>query len=339
MNREDYLIVRGLFAIVLILASAGMVHAQVRLPGNSLTTVRSFFEPPVSSFGWDSQNEVEPPWQSFPKTSTTATETSSPQDPQKPVPSTPPPPAPQSMPRTWKSLPTDILHDQVNIWDSPTKIRQQQLKWFAPFAAATIGLLVIDERGSRTIGTEPGLQHTTNQISRFGDGYSCLAVAGTFSLLGELTRNDHVEQTGLLSLEAFADSGILVEGLKLMAQRSRPSANNGEGRFWSGGSSFPSGHAITTFAIASAIGHQYPDNPWIRYGALGWATVISLSRVGGRQHFPSDVLVGATLGYLVGRYVTDHADSQNEKPGHSFAVRPFFSQLNGGYGISVSYGF
>src|SRR6185312_13419517 len=36
------------------------------------------------------------------------------------------------------------------------------------------------------------------------------------------------------------------------------------------------------------------------YGAAG---AVSISRVTGRQHFPSDVVVGSTLGWLIGRQI------------------------------------
>jgi membrane-associated phospholipid phosphatase len=37
--------------------------------------------------------------------------------------------------------------------------------------------------------------------------------------------------------------------------------------------------------------------------AYGLATAVSLTRVLGQQHFPSDVLVGSAVGWLVGHYV------------------------------------
>jgi membrane-associated phospholipid phosphatase len=37
--------------------------------------------------------------------------------------------------------------------------------------------------------------------------------------------------------------------------------------------------------------------------AYGLAAGLSLTRVLARQHFPSDVLVGSAVGWLVGRYV------------------------------------
>jgi membrane-associated phospholipid phosphatase len=38
----------------------------------------------------------------------------------------------------------------------------------------------------------------------------------------------------------------------------------------------------------------------------GGATTVSVSRVLAREHFPSDVLVGSTFGWLIGGYVLHH---------------------------------
>jgi membrane-associated phospholipid phosphatase len=43
-----------------------------------------------------------------------------------------------------------------------------------------------------------------------------------------------------------------------------------------------------------------------KVGAYCFATAISISRVTGRNHFPSDALVGTTFGYLIGGYVYRH---------------------------------
>ena len=48
------------------------------------------------------------------------------------------------------------------------------------------------------------------------------------------------------------------------------------------------------------------DKPLVVFGSYGLASAISLSRVGGLKHFPSDVLIGATIGELIGRYMYHH---------------------------------
>jgi hypothetical protein len=54
------------------------------------------------------------------------------------------------------------------------------------------------------------------------------------------------------------------------------------------------------------IAHEYPT-PLVQIGAYGLATAVAATRVTAGQHFPSDVLVGSTFGYLIGRKMyNDH---------------------------------
>jgi undecaprenyl-diphosphatase len=61
--------------------------------------------------------------------------------------------------------------------------------------------------------------------------------------------------------------------------------------------SFPSGHSITSFAIAVSIGMFYPD---LQAVLLLVAFLIASSRIILGMHFLSDVLAGSTIGILLG---------------------------------------
>ena len=61
--------------------------------------------------------------------------------------------------------------------------------------------------------------------------------------------------------------------------------------------SFPSGHAATAFAAATAVGVLYPR---FRIPLLVLAGTVALSRVYLGVHFWSDVLVGSLLGVAIG---------------------------------------
>ena len=65
--------------------------------------------------------------------------------------------------------------------------------------------------------------------------------------------------------------------------------------------SFPSGHTITAFAIAVALGAFYPE---MRPGLFFCASSVAASRILLGMHFLSDVLAGAALGAVLGAVST-----------------------------------
>jgi membrane-associated phospholipid phosphatase len=101
--------------------------------------------------------------------------------------------------------------------------------------------------------------------------------------------------------------GVVVEqGMKLIFWRERPSLNNASGHFFKSDagidSSFPSSHSVEAWSAAAVLAGEYPSG-WTQFLIYSAATGVSLARVMGQQHFPSDVLVGSAAGWLVGRYV------------------------------------
>jgi membrane-associated phospholipid phosphatase len=61
--------------------------------------------------------------------------------------------------------------------------------------------------------------------------------------------------------------------------------------------SFPSGHAASAFAFATAMGHAVPS---LRLPVYAAAATVAYSRVHTGVHYPSDVAVGAVVGSLCG---------------------------------------
>ncbi len=170
-----------------------------------------------------------------------------------------------------------------------------------PLIGITTGLMVTDRTASHEI-TRDSHPRISNDFSNAGLGMFGLT-AGAMYITGIRTGNDHLHETGLLSMEAGVDALGVDEALKYAFLRQRPYEETGAGNFFqSGGSSFPSTHATTAFALATVMAKEYPG-PMTQLLAYGTATAISLARIGGQQHFPSDVFVGAAMGYLIGRSV------------------------------------
>jgi membrane-associated phospholipid phosphatase len=217
----------------------------------------------------------------------------------------------RSSPVTEGGLIKNVWADQKKIWRAPFGRSSYRLSYLLPFATLTAAFLATDGRIGHEVTESPGgdgFQESKN-ISYLGSTGALIGFPGAYYVFGRLTRSENARRTGLLAFEALADSGIVVEILKEISQRERPAGPNGfrndnaEGRFWTGGASFPSGHAIGVWTLASVFSESYPGKPKLKYAAYGLAGLISVSRVTARQHFPSDVLVGGALGYLIGHYV------------------------------------
>jgi membrane-associated phospholipid phosphatase len=103
----------------------------------------------------------------------------------------------------------------------------------------------------------------------------------------------------------MANSALVYAALQLITERQRPLQGTGRGNFFQTSgldNSFPSGHTIITWTAASTIAHEYPK-PWVEWLTYGTATAVSVTRFTSLQHFPSDIVVGSTLGYLIGRHI------------------------------------
>ncbi len=207
----------------------------------------------------------------------------------------------------------NLASDQKTIWRSPLHLhaRYRERNWLAPFGIGTLGLVAADPDIMRHLGNTP-----ISRSNSFGN-YGLAAMIGSAATLyvrGTTTNDNHSRETGFLAGEAMVNTVIVGEAMKLAFRRPRPNEKNA-GSFGAGGASFPSEHALAVWSIASVIAHEYPG-PLTKLLAYGAASGITVSRITARQHFPSDVVVGSVLGYLIGRYVY-RAHHDPELPGAS----------------------
>jgi membrane-associated phospholipid phosphatase len=136
--------------------------------------------------------------------------------------------------------------------------------------------------------------------------YTLVPLAAGFYFAGTGFHDDRFRETGLIGFETLIDANLVVEAVKLAADRSRPLESDGRGHFgnspngrWN--SSFPSGHAINVWALASVVAHQYPHPRIVPVIVYGLASTVVAARVGARQHFPGDVVAGSAMGWFIWR--------------------------------------
>jgi membrane-associated phospholipid phosphatase len=196
---------------------------------------------------------------------------------------------------------THLASDQLSIWTSPLQLRWDDATWLLPFAEGTAGLIATDRATSRALQNSPSRLDEYRSFSNYGLASFAAAGAG-FYFMGALSHDDHKKETGFLAGEAMADTYAVDSVLAYSFGRNRPYQDEGRGEFFRGGTSFPSDHAALSWAAASVFAHEYPG-PLTQLFAYGFATAISASRVADQEHFPSDVVVGSAVGWLIGREV------------------------------------
>jgi membrane-associated phospholipid phosphatase len=199
------------------------------------------------------------------------------------------------------TLPKALLHDQIGMWTSPARIRFSDATWLVPLGGLTAALFATDSDFSRHLSNVPSTLTQYRHISDYG-AYSMAGGAAGLYFLGLVTQNQHQRETGFLSGESAIDALVIVEAMKYASGRERPYQDNANGKFFKSGASFPSEHSAGAWAIAGIFAHEYPS-PFMKFFSYGAATLVSVSRITAKQHFPSDVLVGAAIGYLSSEYV------------------------------------
>jgi membrane-associated phospholipid phosphatase len=215
-------------------------------------------------------------------------------------------------PVSWKLLYHNWITDQKQIWSFPARLVQgQNLAPTAAVLATTAGLFFLDtsEAGYfRHTTTFHGFNHIFNgNATAIGMG----TASASLYAIGRIRKDSKMQHTALLAGEAMADAAIVQTVLKDTTMRVRPVRYPASGWFATsssptsyirGNGSFPSGHSIEAFAVATVIAQRYRNHRWVPYVAYGLASVVGFSRLTLNVHFLSDVFMGGALGYSISRF-------------------------------------
>ncbi len=210
-----------------------------------------------------------------------------------------------------------VAEDEKGIVMSPLHAPAEDLLWIVPFGVATGVSIHYDTDAIRDLGVNPSREDRFNKVSDYAGLYGPFAATGAGYIAARVKKDDYLKETAVLSAEAMADAGILDQAMKYALDREYPLAHNARGGFWPGGPkswpnnpSMPSEHAMNVWAFAHVVAGQY-DGIATKSLVYGVATTVSVSRVLAREHFPSDVLVGSTFGWLIGGYVLHHRSQEH----------------------------
>jgi membrane-associated phospholipid phosphatase len=240
---------------------------------------------------------------------------------QVPQPDQPPPSISTSAPVdterdvSWRKLADNVGADQKHIWSFPTRLGHKE-DWIpaAIIVGATAAMVAsvdhLEAQSLRGTANFSGFNSVLNSSATIG---GILAVPFGLYTTGLLRKDRKMQTTALLATEALADSEIVATVLKDITRRQVPSTIpktgnfsdswfDNKGSYFSGNGSFPSGHTIAAFSVATIVARRYRNHRWVPYASYGLAGLVAFSRLTLSAHFLSDVFMGGALGYTISRF-------------------------------------
>lgn len=210
----------------------------------------------------------------------------------------------------------NLVDDQRQIWTFPVKVAKGD-HWIPSLSVSGVaaGLIALDPHDTPYFRRTDDFAGFNRAFSGTATAVGIAIVPASFYIMGLKRHDTYAQQTALFAAESLADVLILSTAIKAVSRRSRPSSIPPDGNFsdtwfktgwgssFTGEASFPSGHAIAAFSVATVIARRYGKHRWVPWVAYGLAGLVGFSRVTGQAHFPSDVFVGAALGYSISRFV------------------------------------
>ena len=227
-----------------------------------------------------------------------------------PVPSQPSPAV--DRPVSWKLLLPNLISDQERLWSFPARLVHSWIPT-AAVLGTTAGLVALDPTEASYFRHTPTFHGFNNIFAGNATVIGTIAAPVSLYAIGLIRKDSKMERTALLAGEAVADAEIVTTVLKDATKRVRPAGFPAQGNlndswFESSGSllrgngSFPSGHTIAAFSVATVIARRYGNHRWVPYAAYGMAALVGFSRLSLSAHFMSDVLMGGALGYSISRF-------------------------------------
>lgn len=200
-------------------------------------------------------------------------------------------------------------------------------------------------------GFDRGAAGNTNQKASDNSDYLFYgAMPLPIVLMADRKIRQDALKVGFLYLEAFAITGLLYTGSVYFTDRIRPETyntsipvsdrvnGNNQNAFFAG---HPALVATSTFFCAKVYNDYHPESPWrwVFFGgaAVATGTTAYLRHVAGK-HFPTDQIVGVTVGTLAGILVP-HLHKNKNFNRQAWNIGPAMNYRGEGMGLSFTYHF
>jgi len=181
-------------------------------------------------------------------------------------------------------------------------------------AGGTAALMPLDRLEPRYFRSNTSFNRFNAILSGHNTSIAAAVIPASLLIVGVFRGDAYARNTALLAVEAVIDAEMVTSVMKNISHRLRPAAVptnqlgtstwfRDKGVTLGGAGSFPSGHTIAAFSVATVFSHRYRHHRWVPYVSYGLAGLVGFSRISLLSHFSSDVLMGAALGYSISHFV------------------------------------
>jgi hypothetical protein len=218
-------------------------------------------------------------------------------------------------------------YDLNQFWNESLSFSQQPFHWqgndwltFGATTAATIAVMQADQSiKDEAMRDQSHINSFPIKAGKFyGEIYPAAIIAGGFGLYGYLADYKPAKKIAFETVQAVCYAGAVTTILKFVIGRARPYTDKGiasyklfnftDNSFYS----MPSGHVTMAFSVSTVLANNVKSE-WLKALCYVPAVATCVSRVYQNQHWTSDVLAGAAIGYFVGEWVSGNHETNEEQ--------------------------
>jgi hypothetical protein len=144
-----------------------------------------------------------------------------------------------------------------------------------------------------------------------GSPWTHLGMSSLWYATSAKNQDEFNKQRAGAMLRALGVTSVITMSLKAIRDNDSPNGKN-----WA----WPSGHAASSFTVASVLDEFY--GPKVGIPSYALASLVSFRMIDSRDHWGSDVVFGATLGWVVGH---TFAGKHKELEVAGFKVQPYMA--------------
>jgi len=221
---------------------------------------------------------------------------------------------------TFKETLPHVTRDFLQMMAFPTRMDAKSGLILTGFTSLTAGLmLTLDDNIATSFkdynqysGSEAAhvLTGPGRLFDRMGPDFVILGTGSALIGSGFLFKDQKLVRTGWTTVEALVFTQLTTGLLKFAFGRNRPFVTANSLRFDPGKLdnenpelSMPSGHTARAFAFSTVLASSF-DTYLVKVPVYALAASVAVQRIASNEHWASDVLVGGSIGYMIGRYLS-----------------------------------